>query len=137
VLAFPVALFFIFDPEARSKLATPGPWIALAVALVVAGPHIAWLITHDLLPFQYVDERAAPSRSLVDRLVRPLQTVVVQLVALLPTLLIASPLAWPLPTSPQGRADHFSYRAVTLLAFGPIATFALIAMVTGRGTQTS
>src|SRR5262249_20007816 len=34
VLAVPLALFLLLDNDARKALATPGPWIAAAVALV-------------------------------------------------------------------------------------------------------
>src|SRR5580704_11879528 len=36
VLAAPYALFMLFDPRARRAFATPGPWLALALALVIA-----------------------------------------------------------------------------------------------------
>jgi Dolichyl-phosphate-mannose-protein mannosyltransferase len=138
VLALPLALFFILDREARPMLATPGPWIALTVALVVAAPHIAWLIAHDFLPFQYVDARAAPSRGLLDHLFHPLQAIALQLIALLPALVIGSPLAWPPRIAAlNARPNYLSYRAVTLLAFGPIATLALLSLVTGKGTIAS
>src|SRR5215203_7332561 len=39
VQAAPLALFALFDREARKSLATPGPWIAIAVALVAMSPH--------------------------------------------------------------------------------------------------
>jgi 4-amino-4-deoxy-L-arabinose transferase-like glycosyltransferase len=44
VLAVPLAVFLLFDREARKALATPGPWIALAVALAVMAPHLLWLV---------------------------------------------------------------------------------------------
>ena len=37
VLAAPLALFLLFDRDARKTLATPGPWIALALALAGDG----------------------------------------------------------------------------------------------------
>ena len=35
MLAAPYALFLLFDKQARRALATPGPWFALAVALLM------------------------------------------------------------------------------------------------------
>src|SRR6185436_9202936 len=35
ILAVPLALFLLIDRDARRTLATPGPWIALAIALLV------------------------------------------------------------------------------------------------------
>ena len=47
----PLALFVLLDRDARRTLATPGPWIAVAVALVVMAPHLVWLVQNDFLPF--------------------------------------------------------------------------------------
>src|SRR6476469_2617843 len=55
LLALPMALFVLAEPTARRVLATPGPYVAIAVGLLVVSPHLAWLITHDFLPLQYVD----------------------------------------------------------------------------------
>ena len=55
VLAAPLALFLLFDRDARKALKTPGPWIALAVALVVMAPHLLWLVRNDFLPFAYAE----------------------------------------------------------------------------------
>src|SRR6266498_5978029 len=42
VLAAPLALFLLFDRDARRALATPGPFVALAVALLIMTPHLVW-----------------------------------------------------------------------------------------------
>ena len=66
VLAAPFALFLIFDRDARRHLASPGPWIAAAVALAVMAPHLIWLVQNDFLPFNY----AEGARDAVERLAR-------------------------------------------------------------------
>ena len=58
VQAVPLVLFGLFDRDARKSLATPGPWLAIAVALVVMAPHLVWLVQNDFLPFTYADARA-------------------------------------------------------------------------------
>jgi 4-amino-4-deoxy-L-arabinose transferase-like glycosyltransferase len=138
VLALPLALFLLIDRNARKSLATPGPWIALAVALVVMAPHLLWLVRNDFLPFVYASARAAPTRSLLDHLLHPAAFAVGQLVFLLPALLIAAALFWPRrpqegpPTSAV--ADDFDRRIVALLAFGPFATTVVLSASSGRGT---
>ena len=62
VLAAPMALFVLLDRDARKVLATPGPYIAAAVALVTMAPHLVWLVQNDFLPFAYAEHRAVPSR---------------------------------------------------------------------------
>ncbi|HEY6994578.1 MAG TPA: glycosyltransferase family 39 protein [Xanthobacteraceae bacterium] len=145
VLAAPMALFLLFDRDARRALATPGPWIALVIALVVMAPHLLWLVRNDFLPFAYASARAAPVRGLFDHVLHPFMFAVGQLGFLLPSLLIAAAWLWPRPepgeaaagdtAAPDGaKADAFDRRIVTLLAFGPFATTAALSALTGRGT---
>src|SRR3981189_2276450 len=95
VLAAPLALFLLFDRDARKALATPGPYVALVVAAVVMAPHLLWLVRNDFLPFAYASARSAPSRGLFDHLLHPVVFAVSQLVFLIPALLIAAALVWP------------------------------------------
>ncbi len=95
VLAVPLALFLFIDRDARKTLATPGPYIALAVALITMAPHLVWLVQNDFLPFAYAEHRALPSRGLIDHVWHPLQFAVGQLFFLIPSLLIALPLFYP------------------------------------------
>jgi 4-amino-4-deoxy-L-arabinose transferase-like glycosyltransferase len=136
VLAAPYALFMLFDREARRALATPGPWVALLVALVIAAPHVAWLWQTDFVPFAYASHRAAPVRGWFDHILHPAVFAASQIFFALPSLFIAAALFWPRSenTSPQPRSENaFDWRIVTLLAFGPaLALIALIA-VSGRG----
>src|SRR6476469_626754 len=60
VLAAPLAVFIVFDDRARKVLATPDPYIAVAVALVTMTPHIVWLVQNDFLRFTYAEHRALP-----------------------------------------------------------------------------
>src|SRR5664279_5111395 len=53
VLAIPLALFVLIDRDARKTLATPGPYIALAAALITMAPHLVWLV-----PVSYTHLRA-------------------------------------------------------------------------------
>ncbi len=138
VLAIPLALFVLLDREARQTLKTPGPYIALAAALVTMAPHLVWLVNNDFLPFTYAEHRALPSRGLIDHVWRPLQFAIGQLFFLLPSLLIAVPLL--LPRSRAGApalaasADAYDRRIVALLAFGPVATVLALSALSGRGT---
>jgi 4-amino-4-deoxy-L-arabinose transferase-like glycosyltransferase len=137
VLAAPYALFMLFDAKARRAFATPGPWLALVVALVVASPHVVWLLQTDFLPFAYASHRAAPVRGWFDHIRHPAVFAASQIFFALPSLFIAAALFWPkgkaIPLPGPAAADGFDRRIVTLLAFGPgLATIALIA-VSGRG----
>jgi Dolichyl-phosphate-mannose-protein mannosyltransferase len=134
VLALPIALFLLFDRDARKAVATVGPWLALAVALLVMAPHLFWLVDNDFLPFAYANARAAPSHGFVDHVVHPVVFAIGQAVFLVPALLIAAVLVWPRPRSPvAGAADAFDRRIVTLLAFGPAAATLALSAASGRG----
>jgi 4-amino-4-deoxy-L-arabinose transferase-like glycosyltransferase len=133
MLAAPLALFLLVDREARRALATPGPWLALLVALAVMAPHLVWLVQNDFLPFAYASARAAPTRGAIDHVVHPLVFALSQLATLLPALTIAAPLAWPRPQQRATEADAFDRRIVTVLAFGPAAATIAASLLTGRG----
>ena len=139
VLALPLVLFLLFDRDARRALATPGPWLACVVALIVMAPHLIWLVRNDFLPFAYASARAAPSRGLIDHVLHPAEFVIGQVGFLVPSLLIAAALVWP-RSKPAGtapaaaNADAFDRRIVTLLAFAPAATTVALSAATGRGT---
>ncbi len=137
VLAVPLALFTLLDRDARRCWATPGPYVAAAVALVVMAPHLVWLVKNDFLPFAYAEHRALPSRGLIDHVWHPLQFALSQIFFLVPSLLIALPLFWPRRANEAPvafAADAYDRRIVTLLAFGPIATVLAMSALSGRGT---
>jgi len=138
MLAAPYALFMLFDRQARRAFGTPGPWLALAVALLIASPHVAWLFQTDFLPFAYASHRAATVRGWFDHILHPAAFAGSQIFFALPSLFIAAGLFWPstadLPgVARPGRADNFDGRIVTLLAFGPALTMLALTAVSGRG----
>ncbi|HEX4408715.1 MAG TPA: glycosyltransferase family 39 protein [Xanthobacteraceae bacterium] len=135
MLAVPYVLFMFADRDARRALATPGPWLALAVALLIAAPHVIWLFQTDFLPFAYASHRAAPVHGFLDHLWHPAQFAGSQIFFALPALFIALAmfLPKPLPTEPTRHADAFDRRIVTLLAFGPALTTIALTAISGRG----
>ncbi len=135
-LAVPISLFVLFDRDARKALATPGPYIAAAAALIVMMPHLVWLVQNDFLPLSYAEARAQPSRGLIDHLWHPIQFAIGQGFFMLPALLIAAPLLWPraVKKEPVAGFDDFDRRIVTLMALGPFASVIALAAISGRGT---
>jgi 4-amino-4-deoxy-L-arabinose transferase-like glycosyltransferase len=146
VLAVPYALFMIFDREARKAWRTPGPWLAIALAFVIASPHLVWLVQNDFLPFRYVDARSAPARGWYDHLLHPAAFAGGQLFYMLPALLIAAAYLWPRTAAPVAAlkatkpirpdVDNFDRRIITLIAFGPAAAMLLLIGLSGRGAIT-
>jgi hypothetical protein len=103
VLAAPYALFLIFDRDARRALATPGPWLALIVALVIAAPHVVWLFQTDFLPLAYAEHRASDVRGWYDHILHPAVFLGSQIFFLLPSFFIAAALLWRTPLPLVGR----------------------------------
>jgi 4-amino-4-deoxy-L-arabinose transferase-like glycosyltransferase len=141
VLAAPLALFLLFDQDARRSLATPGPYLAIAVALAVMAPHLLWLFQNDFLPFTYADTRAAHFHGPSDYVIKPLEFLLSQFAFLVPSLLIAATylrrdvqVPGPAQAGYARSADAFDRRIVALLAWGPVATLVLLSIVTGRQT---
>jgi hypothetical protein len=134
MLALPLALFLLVDRDARRSLRTAGPWLALALALFVMAPHVAWLIQNDFLPFAYANARATPSRGILDHVLHPAVFAVGQAAFMIPALIIAAPLLWPRRQPVVPAPDVFDRRIVALLAFGPAATTMALSALSGRGT---
>jgi len=105
VLAAPYTLFLLFDRDARRALATPGPWLALIVALIIAAPHVVWLVQTDFLPLAYAEHRAAEVRGWYDHILHPAAFIASQIFFLLASFFIAAALVWPppLPLMGEGR----------------------------------
>jgi hypothetical protein len=134
LLIIPYALFLLFDRDARRVLATAGPYLALAVAVIVITPHLVWLFQNDFLTFAYGEHRAALARGWFDHILHPAFFAASQLFFMLPSLFIAAALLWPRPKARANfAADGFDRRIVTLLAFGPGAATVALSAVSGRG----
>lgn len=146
VLAAPYLLFLIFDRDARPALRTPGPWLGLALALIIASPHVVWLFQNHFAPFDYVEVRSAPASHWWDYVWHPTFFAAGQFFFMLPALLIAAMFVWPRPTGKEEcssgppthkfGADAFDRRIVTLIAFGPAAAMLAFIAVSGRGAIT-
>src|SRR5512139_706136 len=134
VLAVPLAIFIVFDREARKSLATPGPYVTAAVALVTMAPHLVWLVENNFLPLAYAEHRALPSRGLIDHVWHPLQFALGQAFFLVPSALIAMPLFFLRKRTSPPAAAAFDRRIIAWLAFGPIVAVLAMAAVSGRGT---
>ena len=140
VQAIPLVLFALFDRDARKRLGTPGPWLAIMVAMAVMAPHLIWLVQNDFLPFGYAEARAAQFKKATDYLVKPAGFLLSQVGFLLPSLLIATPYLRNDVHAPETAekselemlASEFDRRIVTLLAFGPAAMIVLLSLLTGR-----
>jgi len=134
LLLAPYALFLLFDRDARRALATPGPYLALAIAAVIIAPNVVWLFQHDFSTFAYGEARASVVRGWFDHIVHPAVFAASQIFFAIPSFFIASALLFPRPVEHQKMAaDAFDRRIVTLLALGPGISAIVLSAVSGRG----
>jgi len=133
ILGLPFALFMLIDARARRSLATPGPYLAVAIALVIVAPHLVWLVDNHFAPFDYLRARAQPFDALSDHLTRPALFALVQLFWLLPVFAIALPLFQRPREADAMAADDYDRRILAVLAFGPAATVIAMSALSGRG----
>jgi 4-amino-4-deoxy-L-arabinose transferase-like glycosyltransferase len=134
LLVIPYALFLVCDRDARPALATPGPYLALAVAIVIIAPNLVWLFQNDFSTFAYGEARAAPARGWFDHVLHPAIFAASQFFFALPSLVIAAALCWPRsPMRPWHPGDAFDRRIVTLIALGPGMVAIALSALSGRG----
>ena len=132
VLALPLALFVLVDPRARRCLATPGPYLAAAIGLAIAAPHLVWLVQNEWLPLNYVASRAKATNGLLDHLSHPAVFTAAQLFWLLPAFIIAGPLYRRSSDGKAAKADGYDRRIIGLLAFGPAVVVIAGSALSGR-----
>jgi 4-amino-4-deoxy-L-arabinose transferase-like glycosyltransferase len=61
-LAPGVLLWLLSEPGARKQLATPGPWVAAALAVIIFSGNVLWNADHHWLTFTKQFGRIAPTR---------------------------------------------------------------------------
>jgi len=136
VLLLPMALLLLHR-RFRGCLATPGPWLAAAIAATGFAPHLLWMLETGFVTVTYALERASDGRpSLTDHLVYPLRFLVEQAAALLPLLLLLLALGRP-ALRPPGDAGQAAWRwPLLVLAVGPLLLLVLLSASTGWRLRT-
>ena len=131
VLAATLALFLIADPVARRAWRTPGPFLMAITFAVVIAPNIWWLIGHDFLPLQYVDERARVAHHWYQFIGYPLQWIGSQVLVLLPAAGLLAML-YPRGNIRISNEGTFDQHYVAGLTLGPFLLVTAIAALLGR-----
>ena len=62
LLLIALASWMTWDRDARRCLATPGPWVGVAVFVALITPLTLWLVAHDFAPLKYLVSRSAGLR---------------------------------------------------------------------------
>jgi len=134
VLLVVAAGWMLWDAEARRRILTPGPWLALAAFVLAAAPQALWLMAHDFSPFAYAARRASGGAWWA-----PLEFLLTLALDHLPMLLLLAAAGWfgarsaDAPPRPEPRA----LRYLLLLGLGPALLTATVALLTGAGLRAS
>ena len=132
-LAGSIALFMLFDPHARRKLATPGPWLMALALVIVIAPNLNWLIETGFLPLRYVDARAKIATHWYHVFTYPLQWTLSQLFFIAPAVaLMALALIGARPRPARDDSAAFARRYLAMLALGPFLVTTTAALFAGR-----
>jgi 4-amino-4-deoxy-L-arabinose transferase-like glycosyltransferase len=141
LLLVTAGVWLVLDARARASLATPGPWIALAVFAALTAPLAAWLVANDFAPLKYAAQRSG-QRSLADLPLFVFNTLT-NLVGML-AMLAAAGLLWrsraAAPEQDSQAEPAVDERAVRFLAWltaGPLVLAMIGAVVSGSGLKTA
>lgn len=130
VLAASIAVFLLGNADARRRLRTPGPWLALVATVVVFLPHAVFMVTAHGGAYAYL-ERKRMDVGLVRFCLILARDWLIQAAIAAPVLLVVAPLVgWPPRRS--RRVPDTDYRAAFLPAMLvlPIAIQTLLQFVT-------
>lgn len=126
--------WLLWDAQARKRLLSPGPWIALVVFVVIVTPQALWLLQHHFQSLHYAARRAAESHWYAAPVF--LLTMALDHLPMLALLGLAGFLGKPAvdtPGAPEARAMRF----LLLMGVGPAVLTALGALATGAGLRAS
>ncbi|MEM7453431.1 MAG: glycosyltransferase family 39 protein [Planctomycetota bacterium] len=134
----------VFVPAVRKELRTAGPWLTFGTALLIFLPHLLWMIDNDFITIRYVLDRsgeAPDSGSLVRHLTSPLNFLLSQLPAVIPVLLVATPLlmnrgAKRTVAPNNGNPNQLFWKYLLIIFFGPVVIYVLLGAVTGATIRT-
>lgn len=136
MLAVSMVVLAAVNARARATLRSAGPWLMLAVSLLVFSPHAVWLIQNDFPTLTYLGERAENGRSWLGHAVNPVEFVLSQALVHVPMLAVAYPL-WrraarrQMPTAKREPFDTFQRDFLLLMGLGPFALDLLASAISG------
>ena len=134
IIIFAIIAHALSSRQTRKVFATPGPYLAIVISLVVVSPHIVWLVENNFPTFTYAAQRAGHDHGLFDRLIDPLRFVISQIIANLLCIVVAATIGLlrPIPL-PSWRDKDF--RFLVFLGLGPCIITAMLSMISDFGLR--
>ena len=136
VLMAVMFLYMLANREARVRLLTAGPYIALAVCIITISPHLWWLEQNNFPTLHYAAERAGHDTGIVARILLPLKFLFTQFIDLIPAILLAA-VAGLFGRGMQASANDTGSdgRFLLWMGLGPALLTALLSLVAGLGLR--
>ena len=133
VLFVPGAAWLLWDADARKRLATPGPYLALFVFAACAAPQVLWLVQHDYAPLHYAERRSGDGGPLAA--LAFLATMAADHLPMLLALLCAGMFGKAIGDAPAQPGQR-ALRYLLLMGLGPVV-IVFIAGLFGAGLRAS
>ena len=142
-LLVPAAAWILWDGRARACLATPGPWLGLALFAILPTPLAVWLARHNLTPLRYAARRSLGLP--VYQLPLFLLDTAANLAGIVVMLVFAKVLGpwsearlqrgkWQ---APEGEISLRAKRFLLVFTLGPLAFAVLAALLSHAGLKTA
>lgn len=134
LLLVAAAAWILWDAQARKRILTPGPWLALIVFALTVAPQVLWLMQHDYAPFAYAARRASAGEWYA-----PIEFLLTLAVDHLPMLIVLACAGWfgkPAAEAPA-KPEQGAMRFLLLLGLGPPLLVAIGAMFSGAAPRAS
>ena len=93
LIAVAFAIVMLTRSEYRRRFASPGPYLAVLVAVAVVSPHLKWLVEHDFVCFRHVGDRLDEEHNIL----MPLYVLSAALYPVLAEMLALALTLMPLP----------------------------------------
>jgi hypothetical protein len=120
--------------SSRSALATPGPYIAIAICTAIVSPHLLWLFRNGFPTLHYAVGRAGSAADVGDRLLSPFKFLAAQAVDIAPAFVVSAIAGLLAPDRAGVRHDE-SLRYLLWLTLGPPALVFVLSLVTALGIR--
>ena len=136
ILLAVVVLHAFSTARTRQVFRSLGPYLAIAICIIVLSPHLAWLVRNHFPTIDYAVRRAGHESSFLQRPLVALRFVLTQLLDVVPALAIAAIGGLIGRDALRRHALDDDGWFLVALGMGPVLLTALVSLVAGLGLRT-
>lgn len=124
--------FSVVHPQARACWRTAGPYVLTGVSLLLASPHLWWLVANDFVTLRYIGARSSHAHAWLNHLEHPAEFLGAQLGAVAVTLILATTLlGWRWKFRAVDAQAQFTRTYLAWIVLGPLALALSYSLLTG------